>query len=62
MLGMDLDFWEYVTFAAIFILGVVALIAVVFVLGLSILYSWEAASLMRCPSWSFFSSSCGWFF
>jgi hypothetical protein len=62
MLGMDLDFWEYVTFAALFILGIGALIAVVFVLGLSTLYSWEAASLMRCPSWSFSSSSCGWFF
>jgi hypothetical protein len=62
MLGVDLDFWEYVTFAALFILGIGALIAVVFVLGLSILYSWEAASLMRCPSWSFSSSSCGWFF
>ncbi len=34
MLGFDLDFWDYVTFAALFILGVGALIAIVFVLGL----------------------------
>jgi Protein of unknown function (DUF3302) len=34
MLGFDLDFWDYVTFASLFILGVVALVAIVFVLGL----------------------------
>jgi hypothetical protein len=34
MLGFDLDLWDYVTFAALFVLGVVALIAIVFVLGL----------------------------
>jgi hypothetical protein len=34
MLGFDLDFWDYVTFAALFVLGVGALIAIVFVLGL----------------------------
>jgi hypothetical protein len=34
MLGFDLDFWDYVTIAALFILGVGALIAIVFVLGL----------------------------
>jgi Protein of unknown function (DUF3302) len=34
MLGFDLDLWDYVTFAALFILGVGALIAIVFVLGL----------------------------
>jgi hypothetical protein len=34
MLGFDLDFWDYVTFATLFILGVGALIAIVFVLGL----------------------------
>lgn len=34
MLGFDLDLWDYVTFAALFVLGVVALITIVFVLGL----------------------------
>jgi len=34
MLGFDLDLWDYITFAALFVLGVVALIAIVFVLGL----------------------------
>jgi hypothetical protein len=34
MLGFDLDFWDYVTFATLFVLGVVALVAIVFVLGL----------------------------
>lgn len=34
MLGFDLDFWDYVTFASLFILGVVALVAIIFVLGL----------------------------
>lgn len=34
MLGFDLDFWDYMTFAALFVLGVGALVAVVFVLGL----------------------------
>ena len=34
MLGFGLDFWDYVTFAVLFFLGVLALIAIVFVLGL----------------------------
>jgi hypothetical protein len=34
MLGFSLDSWDYVTFAALFILGVGALVAIVFVLGL----------------------------
>jgi hypothetical protein len=34
MLGFDLDFWDYVTFASLFILGVVGLVAIVFILGL----------------------------
>jgi hypothetical protein len=34
MLGFGLDFWDYVTFAALFVLGVGALVAIVFVLGL----------------------------
>jgi hypothetical protein len=34
MLGFDLDLWDYITFATLFILGVGALIAIVFVLGL----------------------------
>jgi hypothetical protein len=34
MLGFRLDSWDYVTFAALFILGVGALVAIVFVLGL----------------------------
>ena len=34
MLGFGLDFWDYITFAALFILGVGALVAIVFVLGL----------------------------
>src|SRR5713226_5789030 len=34
MLGFGLDFWDYVTFAALFVLGAGALVAIVFVLGL----------------------------
>jgi hypothetical protein len=34
MLGFDLDFWDYVTFASLFVLGVGALVAIVFILGL----------------------------
>jgi hypothetical protein len=34
MLGFDLDLWDYVTFVSLFLLGVVALIAIVFILGL----------------------------
>lgn len=34
MLGFGLDFWDYVTFATLFVLGLVALVAIVFVLGL----------------------------
>jgi ABC-type antimicrobial peptide transport system permease subunit len=34
MLGFDLDMWDYITFAALFLLCVLALIAIVFVLGL----------------------------
>src|SRR5277367_6239128 len=34
MLGFDLGFWDYITFAVLFVLGVAALIAIVFVLGL----------------------------
>jgi hypothetical protein len=34
MLGFDLDLWDYITFAVLFTLGVGALIAIVFVLGL----------------------------
>jgi hypothetical protein len=34
MLGFDLDLWDYITFAALFVLGAGALIAIVFVLGL----------------------------
>jgi len=34
MLGFDLDFWDYATFAALAILGIAALITLVFVLGL----------------------------
>jgi hypothetical protein len=34
MLGFSLDFWDYVTFATLFVLGVGALVAIVFVLGL----------------------------
>jgi hypothetical protein len=34
MLGFDLDSWDYITFAALFVLGVGALVAIVFVLGL----------------------------
>jgi hypothetical protein len=61
MLGMDLDWWEYATLVAIIVLGVGALIAMVVVLGLAVLHSWEVASLMRCPSCSFSSSLGGWF-
>ena len=34
MLGFDLDLWDYITFATLFVLGVGALVAIVFVLGL----------------------------
>ena len=34
MLGFDLDLWDYVTFAALIVLGALGLIAIVFVLGL----------------------------
>jgi hypothetical protein len=34
MLGFNPDLWDYITFAALFVLGVGALIAIVFVLGL----------------------------
>ena len=34
MLGFDLDFWDYATFAALAILGIAALITIVFVLGM----------------------------
>ena len=34
MLGFDLDFWDYVTFAALIVLGAAFLIALVFILGL----------------------------
>jgi hypothetical protein len=62
MFGLDLDFWGHVTLAAVFILGVAALIACVFVLGLVLLHSWEAESLLHCSPWSSSSSPCGRFF
>jgi Protein of unknown function (DUF3302) len=34
MLGFDLDFWDYITFASLLVLGMVALIAIVLILGL----------------------------
>ena len=34
MLGFDLDFWDFATFAALAIVGIAALITIVFVLGL----------------------------
>jgi hypothetical protein len=34
MLGFGLDFWDYVTFATLFVLGLGALVAIVFVLEL----------------------------
>jgi hypothetical protein len=34
MLSSNLDFWDYVTFASLFVLGVLALVAIVFILGL----------------------------
>ena len=34
MLGFDLDLWDYITFAALFVLGVGALVVIIFVLGL----------------------------
>lgn len=34
MLGFDLGFWDYITFASLFILGLLTLIAIVLVLGL----------------------------
>jgi hypothetical protein len=48
MLDFDPDSWNYVTLAAVFILGMGALIASVFVLGLVLLRSWEAEWLLRC--------------
>ena len=34
MLGFELDFWDYVTFAALIVLGAAFLVALVFILGL----------------------------
>ncbi len=34
MLGFDLDFWDYVTFATLMVLGAAFLVALVFILGL----------------------------
>ena len=34
MLGFDLNFWDYVTFAVLAILGIAAIITIVFILGL----------------------------
>jgi len=60
MLASDLDFGDSVTFAVLFMLGMSALIAI-FVLGVTLLYSWEAEWLLRCSSWSSSSSTSGWF-
>jgi hypothetical protein len=62
MLGFDLDFWDHATLAAVFILGMGALITSVFVLGLFLLHSWKAEWLLRCSSWSSSFSSSGCFF
>jgi hypothetical protein len=61
MLGFDLDSWNHVALAAVFILCMAALIACVFVLGLVLLHSWEAESLLHCSPWSSPSSPCGQF-
>ena len=61
MLDFDLDFGDYVTLATLFMLGICALIAI-FVLGLAVLHSWEAESLLHCSPWSTPSSPCGHFF
>jgi hypothetical protein len=34
MLGFELDFWDYITFAALIVLGAAFLVALVFILGL----------------------------
>jgi hypothetical protein len=34
MLGFNLDFWDYVTFATLAVLGILFLVSVVFILGL----------------------------
>jgi hypothetical protein len=34
MLGFELDFWDYVTFATLIVLGAAFLVALVFILGL----------------------------
>jgi hypothetical protein len=62
MLDFGLDFWDDVTLAATFILGMAAMIAMVFVLGLVLIQSWEAEWFLRCSSRSPSSSSSGWFF
>jgi hypothetical protein len=61
MLDLDHNFGDFVTFAALFMLGMCALIAII-VLGLSLLYSWETEWVMRCSSWSPSSSFSGWYF
>ena len=62
MLGFDFYFWDRVTLAAVFILGMAALIASVLVLGLFLLYSWQAEWFLRFSSWSSSSSSSARFF
>lgn len=58
LLDSDFDFGDFVTSAALFALGIAALIAI-FVLGLLVLYSWEAESLMRRSFWPSSSSPSG---
>ena len=60
MVGIDLDFGDDVTLTTLFILGICALIAI-FVLGLAVLHSWEAESLLHCSPLSSLSSPCGQF-
>ena len=48
MLGFDLDAWDNAALAAVFTLGMAALLVCVLVLGLVLLSSWEAEWLLRC--------------
>ncbi len=62
MSGVDHDSWGLLNLAAVFILGMAVLIVCAFVLGLALLQSWEAESLLRCSLWSISAAPFGGYF